>query len=67
MALTIGLPPMATPRQNSIRMLPLVEAEVRRRQVKELANLAQPVPRQSRTPSRPIGLPSLGSPHREST
>jgi hypothetical protein len=44
MALTIGLPPMATPRQNSIRMLPLVEAEVRRRQVKELANLAQRFP-----------------------
>jgi hypothetical protein len=46
MALTIGLPPMATPevsRQNSIRMLPHVEAELRRRQVKELANLAQPV------------------------
>jgi integrase/recombinase XerD len=30
-------------RQNSIRMLPHVEAELRRRQVKELANLAQPV------------------------
>jgi site-specific recombinase XerD len=30
-------------RQNSIRMLPHVEVELRRRQVKELANLAQPV------------------------
>jgi integrase/recombinase XerD len=30
-------------RQNSIRMLPHVDAELRRRQVKELANLAQPV------------------------
>jgi site-specific recombinase XerD len=30
-------------RQNSIRMLPHVEAELRRCQVKELANLAQPV------------------------
>ena len=30
-------------RQNSIRVLPHVEVELRRRQVKELANLAQPV------------------------
>ena len=30
-------------RQHSIRMLPHVEVELRRRQVKELANLAQPV------------------------
>jgi hypothetical protein len=30
-------------RQNSIRMLPHVDAELRRRQVKELANLAQAV------------------------
>ena len=46
MALTIGLPPMATPEsraQSSIRMLPHVDAELRRRQVKEVANLTQPV------------------------
>jgi hypothetical protein len=30
-------------RQNSIRMLPNVDADLRRRKVKELANLTQPV------------------------
>jgi hypothetical protein len=42
MALATGAPPTATPEsraKNSIRMLPNVDADLRRRQVEELANL----------------------------